>query len=201
MNGNEFVNTLPLDERGKWRIEQRTITKEDERFLQLRSLFSFGGSGRYSPAGTYVGLLHGGQVVMSNTPDEIRDCREPVFQAKLRGGHVLINGLGLGWVAAEILSHENVEKVTIIEIDKDVILLVGPSLERAFGGRVEIIHADAFDYPDRLIPGTRFSVVWHDVWPTICSDNLEDMKRLHRRYGRRCEWQGSWCRGLCERLQ
>jgi hypothetical protein len=35
-------------------------------------------------------------------------------------------------------------------------------------------------------------VAWHDVWANICEDNLPLMARLHRRYGRRVNWQGSW---------
>lgn len=199
MNGNEFVQTLPRVESGDWHVEQRTITKDEARFESLRAII--GGSGRYTPAGTYTGLFRKKSIVMSNTPDEIRDCREPVYQARHRGGHVLVNGLGLGWVAAEILSHENVERVTVVEIEEDVIGLVGSHLEETFDGRVKIVHADAFAYPDRLIPGTRFSVVWHDIWPTICGDHVPEMVKLHRRYGRRCDWQGSWARHLCERYR
>jgi len=42
--------------------------------------------------------------------------------------------------------------------------------------------------------GERWNVVWHDVWDTICTDNLPEMSKMHRRFGRRCDWQGSWCR-------
>jgi hypothetical protein len=199
MNGNEFVQTIPRRECGEWRVEQHTVSAEDAKFDGLRAIVT--GRGRFTPAGTYIGLKRGRELVMSNTPDEIRDCSEPVFQARIRGGHVLINGLGLGWVAAQILSHEKVERVTVVEIELDVMALVSPSLEKVFGDRVEIVHANAFTYPDRLIPGTRFSVVWHDLWTTICTDNLPEMARLHRRYGKRCDWQGSWSRHLCKRMR
>ena len=202
MNGDEFVQTLPRVTLGDWHIEQRTIEAPEASLSHLRAIVGGGGGlGRYTPAGTYTGLFHKKSIVMSNTPDEIHDCREPVYQARNRGGHVLVNGLGLGWVAAEILSHQNVEKVTVVEIEEDVIGLVGSHLEKTFDGRVQIVHADALAYPDRLIPGTRFSVVWHDIWPTLCGDHVPEMVKLHRRYGRRCDWQGSWARHLCERLQ
>jgi predicted methyltransferase len=199
MNGNEFVQALPRRKRGAWLVEQRTVSEEEQRRGAFHALIQ--GHGRFTPAGTYIGLRRNGAIVMSNAPDEIRDHCEPVWQARSRGGHVLINGLGLGWVAAEILSHENVERVTVVEIERDVISLVGPSLKKAFGQRVEIVHDDALAYPDRLVPGTRFSVVWHDIWPNICASNLPEMVKLHRRYGRRCDWQGSWARHLCKRLR
>jgi hypothetical protein len=34
--------------------------------------------------------------------------------------------------------------------------------------------------------------VWHDIWLDLCTDNLEGMGKLHRKYGRRTDWQGSW---------
>jgi predicted methyltransferase len=197
MNGNEFVMSIPVAKRGRWHIEHHTVTKADARFNALYALTS--GHGRYTPAGTYVGLKCGRALIMSNAPDEISDCQGPVGQARKRGGHVLVNGLGLGWVVAEILSQESVDLVTVVEIEQDVIDLVGPSLEKEYCGRVKIVHGDAFTYPDGLTPGTRFSVVWHDIWPTISAANLPEMGRLHRRYGRRCDWQGSWARRWCER--
>jgi hypothetical protein len=30
---------------------------------------------------------------------------------------------------------------------------------------------------------------------------LVEMRSLHRRYGSRCDWQGSWCRRECERAR
>ena len=55
---------------------------------------------------------------------------------------------------------------------------------------------DALQFMPR---GMKFTVVWHDIWNHICSDNLPDMHKLHRKYGRRTDWQGSWARHLCER--
>lgn len=42
-------------------------------------------------------------------------------------------------------------------------------------------------------------MVWHDVWDYIDANNLTQMHALHRKYGRRADWQGSWCRDQCER--
>jgi hypothetical protein len=49
--------------------------------------------------------------------------------------------------------------------------------------------------------GARFGAIWHDIWDSICEDNLDQMKTLHRRYGRRCDWQGSWGRDTIEALR
>ena len=107
---------------------------------------------------------------------------------------ILINGLGLGVCLAAILESDVPEKIVVVEKSEDVIKLVGPTFEN--DSRVEIIHADALEY--KPPKGEKYDAVWHDIWPNICSDNLESMKKLHRKYGRRAAWQGSWARGLCE---
>lgn len=131
---------------------------------------------------------------MSDTPDEIRDLYPIVWKAQ---GHVLINGLGLGVVLQACLQKEDVTRATVIEISPDVIALVAPHYREKYGDRFEVIQADALAW--KPPKGVRYGAVWHDIWDTICWENLESMKLLHRRYGRRADWQGSWCRYLCER--
>jgi hypothetical protein len=138
-------------------------------------------------------LMRGSVLVMSDTPAEIRDHLSFIRKA---AGHVLINGLGLGIVAEACLRKDEVTKVTVVELSEDVIALVGPTLQARWGDRLEIVNVSAFDYkPPKEV---RYGTVWHDIWDYICSDNIEGMKKLHRKYGRRADWQGSWCRSECE---
>jgi len=104
------------------------------------------------------------------------------------GGEVLINGLGLGVLVHGLLTLPNVTRIDVVEIDPDVLALVGPHYAK--DPRVNLIEGDAYTY--RFPVGARWSVVWHDVWLDICADNLKDVERLKRRYGTRCEWQGAW---------
>lgn len=85
--------------------------------------------------------------------------------------------------------------ITVVEKSTDVIKLVGEHYLK--DARVTIVHADAFEYTPPK--NKQFNAVWHDIWDYICSDNLEEMKKLHRKYGRRTEYQESWCRSQCER--
>jgi len=63
--------------------------------------------------------------------------------------------------------------------------------------RVEIIHADAFEYkPPKDV---KYTCVWHDIWDDICGDNLPEMTKLHRKYGKKAIYQDSWCKHLCKR--
>ena len=181
--------TVPEGQSGIWRVERFTITLDQAKFESMR--MSFRPGGRHCRAGTYTRLMRDSTVVMSDTPDEKRDHYWFVRIAK---GRVLVNGLGIGMVLNALLLKPEVEHVTVVEKSEDVIKLVAPHYA---GPRVEIVHADALEY--RPAPGVRFDSVWHDIWDYICADNLPEMHKLHRRYGRRCEWQGSWARELCER--
>ncbi|MCV5648158.1 hypothetical protein OFN55_36090, partial [Escherichia coli] len=86
------------------------------------------------PPGRYRRLSNGWDVVMSNTPMEIRTCQDFIERAT---GRVLINGLGLGMVLHAILQKDDVTHVTVIEKEQDVINLVAASF--ATDLRVEII--------------------------------------------------------------
>lgn len=173
---------------GDWSIERKTV--EDDHLGKLRSYLGH----RYTPAGTYVGLRHGRTLVMSDVPDEMHDHAEPYFEARRRGGRVLIHGLGLGMVLKAVLSLPNVEHVDVVELAPEVIRLVGPHFAEAAAGRLTIHEGDCFQM--RWPVGSRWQVVWHDIWNTICEDNLPEMARLHRSFGRRADWQGSWCHEL-----
>jgi Spermidine synthase len=179
--------TVPEGNAGPWRVERFTVEANSPGMLYL-SL-----KGRGIAPGTYTRLLHDRRgVVMSDTPAEMRDHQQFVWKAK---GHCLINGLGIGMCVAAILQKPEVEKITVVEIDAHIVSLVGPHY--ASDPRVEIVNADAFEY--RPPKGVRYGAVWHDIWDSICADNLPEMHRLHRKYGRRADWQGSWCRYECER--
>jgi len=186
--------TVPDSKRGVWSVETFTVTDEQARLNNLRAALSF--STRTIAPGTYKRLRRNGSVVMSNTPAEIDDLWD-FYCAVRNASTVLINGLGLGVALKLALSVPTVTSVTVIEIDPDVIALVGPTYMQ--DPRVRIIEADALTYkPPRR---TVYDVVWHDIWDDITSDNLPTMHKLHRKYGRRARWQGSWCRDRCETLK
>jgi len=184
---------VPEGESGPWAVKRFTVSKEAAAFGSLRAMISH--SVRYMPEGTYTQLTCKGRgIVMSDTPDEMRDHYEPVRRAR---GNILINGLGLGMVLNACLLKPEVEHATVIEMEEDVIKLVGSYYLNKFGAeRLTIIHASAFDFkPPR---GSFYNIVWHDIWDDICTDNLPEMATLHRRYGRRCDWQGSWSKETCK---
>lgn len=142
-----------------------------------------------TPGETYTELTHHGGVVMSDTPAEIRDLYPLLGHLR---GRLLINGLGLGVALQGALDKPEVEHVTVVELSEDVIALVAGHYKARHGDRLTVVHANAFEWQPPK--GARWDAVWHDIWPNICGDNWEAMKALHRKYGRRCDWQDSWCR-------
>lgn len=184
----QYMVALPEGEIDTLRLVRQVVTKSDADLDRLRSVI--GGHGRYVREGTYTSLLDGGRLWMSDTPDEIGDHLGAIHRIERPSTRrVLINGLGIGMVLRAALACEHVEHVDVVEIDPRVVALVGPHYACS---RLTIHTADAYTVP--WPANTRWDVAWHDIWPDICEDNLDGMARLHRRYGRRAEWQGSWCR-------
>jgi spermidine synthase len=172
---------------GEWRVE--TFEVQEKEISQIISMFK---TGRGVPAGMYKRLMRNNTCVMSNTPDEISDCMHFVCKAR---GSILVNGLGLGVLLKALLSKDEVTDITVIEKSEDVIKLVAPTY--LVDNRVTIVKADAFQYKppkDKI-----YYAVWHDIWDYISADNLEEMKKLHRKYGRKAGYQESWCRWMCEK--
>lgn len=197
----KYKVSIPEDSIGDWKIEHHTVGGDEAKSGRMYAC-NPSSMGRYVPEGTYTGLKHKGNLWMSDTPDEIRDHMTPIHEAQRRGGHILINGLGIGMVTAAVLNLKDddgnfvVDKVTVIENASEVIYLVGRILKERYGDRLEIIEADSYEYKPQK--GIRYSMVWHDIWLHLCTDNLDEMSKLHRKYGRRTDWQGSWGRELLQ---
>lgn len=151
--------------------------------------------GRCVRPGIYTALMRAGTLWMSDTPAERRDHYAPAALIDRLGGDVLIGGLGLGMLLRFALLTPGVQGVDVVEIDPDVIALVGPHYEamaQQRGKRLTLHHADVMDV--RFPRGQRWSVAWFDIWPERCSDNLSQMAALRRRYRHRTEWVDCWGR-------
>lgn len=92
-----------------------------------------------------------------------------------------------------------VDHVTVIEKSPDVIALVAPHYLARYGERLTVVEADILEW--KPAKGERWNAAWYDIWNDLCADNLENMKTLHRRFGKKVDWQGSWGREICERQE
>ncbi len=204
MNYIQYKVNLPLARVGKWAIEQFNITQEDADRFNLRERCNNHGLGyRGIEVGTYTRLCNKEKswnlgVVMSDTPAEISDHMNAIDHAK---GQVLITGLGIGVVLNACLMKPEVEHCTVIELESDVIALVASHYQKKWGDRLTIINEDAFKYQPPK--GTKYDMIWHDIWPEICGDNYKDMKILKAKYKKNLRmlgWQGCWVEREVRRL-
>lgn len=110
------------------------------------------------------------------TPNEIETMKEAVSHAE---GNVLTSGLGLGYFAYMCSEKENVNSVTVIEKDKDVISLFESVILKQFSNRdkIKIIHADVFDYLEKSDQIAEMDFVFWDLWHDV-QDGLPVYQRL-----------------------
>lgn len=149
--------------------------------------------GRWVPPGTWTRLMErwelGMRTWMTDTPAEVIDHIDFYDRAH---GRVLINGLGLGMSLKYVANKPCVTHVDVVEIEEDLIRLIGRQFKRH--PRVTIHQADAYTFD---VPGATWDVVWHDIWAGIGdSDHLDGMEQLEQKYEKRCTWQGSWAKGV-----
>ena len=184
--------SVPEGKLGDVVVKRMTIPANDPGVMMtnLRSVRD-GHEKRLLVPGDYTRLSVGEErCMMSDTYAEAWENEWPVQAIrKLGGGNVLVNGLGIGFVAQAILRVPGVKRLVIIEKNPNVIALVGPTITDP---RATIIEGDAFEWwPRRRMwasIGNRWDVVWHDIWPDICADNLKQMNDLYKRY----RWEGCW---------
>lgn len=178
---------IPEGAHGRVSVERFTVKRDD-----IANVMAAIKHGRGTAPGEYTALMINGHLWMSDTDAEWRDHLPAIWKIQDGAKRVLINGLGLGMVVQAALDCEHVEHIDVVERDEDVIALVAPYYEAT--GRVTVHHADAYDI--KWPTGITWDVAWHDIWVDLCTDNLAKMTKLHRKYGRRVGWQGSWGREL-----
>jgi hypothetical protein len=185
---------LPDGTSGRWRVARYFVDDRRSRIELLQT--SLLGIPRFAPPGWYTGLFHDDELIMSDTPDEIRDHLAIIARAS---GHVLMHGLGLGLCLQAMLQKPEVEHVLVIERSPDVIRLVADHYLRRFGrGRLTVREGDAFTWQPS--PGSWWDLIWHDIWPTLAPDNLSEIGQLHEGFRKNCAFQDSWGRDTLIRL-
>jgi hypothetical protein len=189
---------LPTGSEGPYEVRRFEITKKgaEEFNAQMAQSENAWARTRQVFPGIHTGLFEpqmGVDPWMSDTPAEVLDHYDVMIQIMQRGGRVLINGLGLGMITAFALRLPNVTHVDVVELQDDIIKLVGPHLPEQ--DKLTIHHASAYDI---AWDDERWDVAWHDIWPTITPENLPDMDRLEAKYADRVDHQETWVRAECE---
>lgn len=146
--------------------------------------------------GKYMRLSVDGELMMTDTDMEKSSNQEFVNAAN---GEVLVAGLGIGLIIFNALNKPEVKHITIVEKYQDVIDLVSPYFKDT---RVSFICADILEW--RPEKGKKYDTIYFDIWPTICVDNLDEIKFLHNSFKSKLNrqnpdcWMDSWMK---KRLQ
>lgn len=183
---------------GRAKIVHTVISQSDAVFSMIGAMQH--GRGTVRAGETLTRLYVDGHMWMSDSPDERRDHAAIIHRAR---GQVLIAGLGLGMVALACAAKEEVDHVTVVDIDPDVVALVTPHLREAVKevrgdpDILEVVEADIFEW--RPPKGTKYDAIWFDIWPNLCTDDLDEHAKLNRSFARFRTpggFRGSWAHDL-----
>lgn len=164
----DMTEVLLEKEQNGWKLEKFEV-KNDDLLYAFRSGVD---------PGNYIRLMHDGKLVMSDTDMEKRTNAE--FCSKAHGD-VLIGGLGIGLIVLAIQDKPEVNSITILECNQDVIDLVATQLP--LNNKVKIVNADVFIWkPDK---GIRYDTIYMDIWPLISKEIYQkEMRVLKKKFAR-----------------
>lgn len=139
--------------------------------------------------GTVAILRVNGRTMMSDTKHERLTNCEARRQAK---GKVLIAGLGIGMLLHPIVAKEEVESVTVVEKEADVIELISPTLPKS--PKLQTIHADIFEWKPPA--NAKYDCIYFDIWADASNGSATPDKRKlsakFRKYKADGGWMSSW---------
>ena len=122
-------------------------------------------------------LMRRQNVWMSLSPMETESQQIGVDLAK---GHVAIIGLGMGWVAGMTAMQPDVGRVTVVEMDEDVLamhrqLQLFERLPEGIGAKIEIVEADALEWK----PDSHVDLLMPDIWLDMVSwERPEEVREM-----------------------
>ncbi|MFA5283327.1 MAG: hypothetical protein WC366_02235 [Bacilli bacterium] len=121
--------------------------------------------GFYPSQVSYPALLEDDTIWMSVIPHEINTMKMALEKVR---GNVLIYGLGLGYFAYMASIKNDVDAITIIENDSDIIALFKKQIFNKFTYRnkISIINEDAFEWAAKIKDG-EYDYVFADIWHNV----------------------------------
>ena len=181
---DEYRKTIrfPAQKMGKW----ETVMGKYEAFepfarrdpILLSDFREIPQIGYFEKAFEFPAIHENGVEWMSVKPNEVETMKAPIQRSH---GRVLTLGLGMGYFAFHASQKDNVESVTVIEREPDVISLFKEHILPQFPHRekITVICADALVYMEKELPQNRFDYLFADLWHDA-SDGLELYGRLKR---------------------
>jgi hypothetical protein len=172
---------LPEGRSGNVRLEHYKVTELGAAAHNIRHAQNGSPEMAIYP-GTFVRLIVGKELMMSDAPYEAQSNRDLIEGAR---GKVLIAGLGMGMVLVPVLRNPEVTSVTVVEKSKHVIKLVekpllanGPFTENE-KMKLVVVQGDINTFKPKA---SSYDFIYFDIWPTISSKNLPEIDSLKKRY-------------------
>ncbi|MGQ3048900.1 MAG: hypothetical protein ACT6Q8_21550 [Niveispirillum sp.] len=163
-----FIPRYTLSSQGRWSL--RTAP------------FSIS-SGYWTPAmpvHDMVALIRDGNTWMSTAPLELESQEIGIRHA---GGHVLIYGMGMGWCAVNCALLPAVTRVTVVELDPDILELhreldLASQLPADARAKLHIVQGDAYKY----VPDLPVDLLMPDIWLPLMNDTrVEEVQRMQEK--------------------
>lgn len=181
---NPYLKNIPISnqKQGKWTLAyQRYASYEGfvrDDFTLLDDYSEICNIGFFDEEFSFPAVFEDGVEWMAIKPNEIETMKEPIKKAR---GKVITFGLGMGYFAYMASNKSEVESVTIIERDKNVISLFKSHILPYFAcsGKIKIIESDAYEYVQKIMPREKYDYAFVDLWRDT-SDGTELYIRMKK---------------------
>lgn len=109
----------------------------------------------------FIALNLNNETWMSITPNEINTMQNSIKNAK---GNVLVMGLGLGYFPYMISKKDEVKKIDIVEMDKEIINIFNKNIFPSFENKnkIQLMNKNAFDISKEEI--SKYNFVYVDLY-------------------------------------
>lgn len=183
---NEYYKNIGLTKKRKkiknWEITTSTYKAYEafvcNDFIYMEDKRIIPQIGYFKKPFRFLSVYENKRLWMSITPNEIETMKKPI---ELSRGIVCTIGLGLGYFTYMCSLKENVKKVIVIEIDKNIINLFKNTILPDFSfeqkNKIEIINADAFTFLDNDMDHLSIDYLFTDIWHDV-SDGKDLYKRI-----------------------
>ena len=180
---------------GKYNLIQTT-----GKMVSAQNIIDFYGKGNFVNEFTtqYTLRRNQNEYVMDSGPFEMVTNKNFLDNVN---GDVLIVGLGIGLIVYPLLNDININSITILEIDQDIIDYIGGILkENDSLNKVTIVKGDVFQY-HTLIPTQKFDYIYFDFWDALTNDAYDEMTTLKQLYGNNLKNSSSTIHCWCEDIK
>ena len=164
---NQYVKTInTTGKKGKYALryidyEPYQLFAYDE--IKMNGYQENSAIGYFDQEFSYLALTEGNNIWMSLNPNEIETMKPFIEKGK---GHVLVLGLGMGYVPFMLANKKEVRSVTIIEKEQDIIDLFNSLIWPFFTNKekIKIIKGDAIEFVSKNQKEAGYDYIFADLW-------------------------------------